>query len=384
MTIPTQTTGDSITRAVAWRAAARALSTRSPRALRSIPRSSTTWVGPRLPQSYVASSAGLFRGELSSGVWTWTDISGSLGLPTASPWRAVTYNPSPTSPCAEEFYGATGDQIFRIRECGSGYVSTLISPAPFEDVHALLWDELVVGTAGGLWSLGHASKDVTSCRASFDKARDKYMTDATKIGLGCRVRELEGGGTCPDSVATASIAKAESRIDLSKKCSDGLVAGLSDSWDGLCRGVANVEDLETCLVSQVDDSAEEALAGYFGASGTTTATSDGSCEESLGKAYGRVLKIGLKAISKCERKIDKDKETNCPNAEVEALIAKQGTKALRKISWSCTDANAVALEARGLPDGCVGVNTVASMHACLMDASGELISALVSPAETEF
>lgn len=248
----------------------------------------------------------------------------------------------------------------------------------------MLWDELVVGTTGGLWSMGHAGRDVTACTGAVDKARDRYFADAMKIGASCRVREMEGGASCPDAASTLALDRSRGRIDLSRKCTDDRVRSLSDSWDGTCRGVSTVDGLESCLVEQIDAGVAEALDGIFGAGGTGPASADGSCEEALGKAYSKIFKTGLKAISKCERLVARDRETSCPNADTEAAIEKLAEKASRKIGRSCSDADAVALEARGLPDGCAGVSTVVALHECLMGAVGDIFDLVAAPAETEF
>jgi hypothetical protein len=340
--------------------------------------------GPTTSPTYVASSAGLFRGELSSGVWTWTDMSAALGLPTSPGWKAVTYNPVPGGGCNEEFYGAVGDQVFRLRECGGVWNAVLVSPTPFENVEVMLWDELVVGTSGGLYSMGHAAKDVTKCRASVRAARDKYLWTAMKANLGCYERAAGQGGSCPDATVDSVVARSLSRLDLGRKCDDETVSALADTWPGHCRGAATVESLEECMVADVDTLVDETLQGYFGPAGAAHATGNGVCEETLGGSFSKVFKVALKAVSKCEKLIESDTETSCPNAQTEASIQKLAFKSFKKLERRCSDADAAALQARGLPDACSGVSTVADLHGCLVESFQATMESLLAPAESSF
>ena len=339
--------------------------------------------GPTSSPTYIASSAGLFRGELVSGTWYWTDISASLGLPTYTDWKAVTWNPAPAAGCTEEFYGAIADEVYRVRDCGAGYVAALVSPTPFEEVHVLLWDELLAGTSSGFWSLGHASRDLTNCRAAFRSARDKYAKDALKIGMACRERGLDDANSCPDATAEAAMLRSLAKVDLGRKCTDDEVQALQDQWAGTCRGAGSVEDLEECLVDDVAFTIDYFLSGLFGPSGTTTVTGDGRCEQRIGRAYAKVMKSAMRATSQCERKIEKDQEVSCPNDSVAATVERALERAGRIVERSCSSADVVALETRGLPDNCSGVSTSAALHDCLADALEESMQALFDPAETE-
>lgn len=328
---------------------------------------------------YVASSAGLFRGD-----GTWTDISGALGLPSGD-WKATTYNPTPPAGCAEEFFGAVGDQVYRIRDCGtSGYVAALISPTPFEEVRVMLWDELIIGGDSSVSSLGHAKKRTIKCRAGFDKARDKYVNAVAKALGSCRNRELDGVTTCPDAQAQAAIDKAAGKLGLAKRCGDDYVVALSDSWASLCTGAGSTEELEACLIESGDAAVDAFAEGHFGPSPTSAVSLGGTCESGMTKTYARVLKTALKSYSKCERSIEKEQETSCPNDAVLSSLDRAARKAAAKLGGSCTDADAVALNARGLPDVCAPVSTVEELAECQMSALSAILDDLLTPEQTEF
>ena len=59
-------------------------------------------------------------------------------------------------------------------------------------------------------------------------------------------------------------------------------------------------------------------------------------------------------------------------------------KAAAKLGGSCTDADAVALNARGLPEVCAPVSTVEELAECQMSALSAILDDLLTPEQTEF
>ena len=340
--------------------------------------------GPTTSPVYVAASGGLFRGELS-GSWIWTDMSTVTSIPTgAAEYKAVTYNPAPGGGCAEEFYAATGDQIYRLRLCGGSWSSTLISPTPFEDVNVLLWDELIAGTSSSLSSLGHARKNITKCRAGFDKVRDTYIRSSAKVWRGCFDASLKSGDSCPSEKAAGKLDKATQKINLSNKCSDDEVAALSQSWPGSCVHAQTVSDLETCLQEDADTLVATQLERQYGTDVSARGGTADKCQKAIGRAYGGLLQQALKQISKCERQVEKNEETECPNASALSRIESAAMRSLSQVSRACSDGDIASLSLLGTGSSCDTATTISEMHLCQTTALQEELESLRTPISDDF
>jgi hypothetical protein len=340
--------------------------------------------GPTTSPVYVAASGGLFRGALI-GTWVWTDMSTVTSIPTGtSEYQAVTYNPTPGGGCAEEFYAATGDQIYRLRLCGGSWSSTLISPTPFEDVNVLLWDELIAGTSSSLSSLGHASRTITKCRAGFDKVRDTYIRSSAKAWRGCFDASLKSGNSCPSAKAAAKLDKATQKIDLSRKCSDDAVTALGASWPGSCVHAQTVSELETCLKEDADTLVASQLERQYGADVAARGGTADKCQKAIGRAYGGLLQQALKQISKCERQIEKDEETECPNASALSSIESAAMRSLSQVSRACSDEDIASLSLLGTGSDCDTATSISEMHICQTTALQEELQSLRTPISDDF
>jgi len=340
--------------------------------------------GPTTSPVYIAASGGLFRGELSVS-WIWTDMSTVTSIPTgAAEYQAVTYNPTPGGGCAEEFYAATGDQIYRLRLCGGTWSSTLISPTPFEDVNVLLWDELIAGTSSSLSSLGHARKNITKCRAGFDKVRDTYIRSTTKVWRGCFDAALSSGDSCPSAKSVAKLDKATQKINLSRKCSDDEVAALGQSWPGSCVHAQTVSDLETCLQEDADTLVASQLERQYGADVAARGGTADKCQKAIGRAYTGLLQQALKQISKCERQVEKNEETECPNASALSRIESAAMRSLSQVSRACSDGDIASLSLLGTGSSCDTATTVSEMHLCQTTALQEELESLRTPISDDF
>jgi hypothetical protein len=341
--------------------------------------------GPITSPVYVATSGGLFRGELIAGLWSWTDMATVVSIPSGTAeYKAVTYNPTPSTGCSEEFYAATGDEVYRIESCGGIWSATLFTPPIHDEIRVLLWDELIVGTSSSLASVGHAPKRITKCRARFDKVRDAYIRSTAKTWRSCFDSALKTGVSCPSSQALGKLEKAQEKIDLGRKCSDDEVTALSDSWPGHCLHSQTVANLETCLQDDADTLVASLLERQYGSDIAARAGVADKCQKAIGRAYGGLNQQALKQLSKCERLIEKDEETQCPNPQAQSAIESAAARALGQVSRACTDSDVAAFGALGSGSTCDTSTSVATLHLCQTNGMEEDLETLRSPANDDF
>lgn len=336
--------------------------------------------GPTTSPVYVAASTGLYRGEYT-GTWTFTELTGSGGsfaiLPDAS-YSAVTYNPSPAL-SDEEFFAATDDEIYRLRRTGAAWTVVLISPAPHEEVNVLLYDALVVGSAGGVSGLGEPSSEQAKCKKAFRNARKKLLAKAVKAYGGCRNRALESFIACPDAEAQADVAAAVAKLDLDGSCTDATVEVLAADWPGVCNDVTTVSELEACLIDQTTDAASAAIAGEYGASNPARVGVAVTCQQTIGKAYGRsYLQKALAATSKCEQKLDKGSVDSCPDDKALAATESAASKAAAMVAGRCSAADITALNSLGFGGSCAGSTTVTLLATCQQSDHDSLVDELTA------
>lgn len=341
--------------------------------------------------TYAASSAGLFRGTLSSGTWTWAELTGSSDpalatLPNnpADEYVAVAVNPSPSG-YDEEFYAATGDQIYRLRLLGTTWTVNLISPSPHEEVRVLLWDDLVVGSNGTVSALGVPTKAQRKCRKAVSKARSNYIGQVLKASVTCRDAYLGGGDSCPDAKAAAAIAKAEAKVALDRRCTDGAVAALDETWYGGCLSVRTVEDLEACLLADLEEATDTMILAEYGAEDPGRVGVAVGCQRAIGRAYGRgYASKAIKAMGVCEGSIDKGRTVDCPDAKAQSKIEKAATKAAARIVSGCSASDLTALDGLGFGGSCSGLGTFTDLSDCQLADHEDALDALLSRPEDAF
>lgn len=349
--------------------------------------------GPTTSPLYVASSAGLFRGELNTGVWSWQELTGSadpqLALLPNNPgdaYKAVAYNPSAPAGWDEEFFAAVSDQVWRVRYLAPAtWQVNLISPSPHEEVRVLLWDDLIVGSADGLASLGEATRDQQGCLAAAGKTRTKHLDKVRKALAKCRDNYVAGGPSCPDAKATAAIDKARAKINLASRCDDTTVAQLASEWTGSCYGAATTAELAACIEADAEAAVDAAIAAEYGAEDPGRVGVAAACQKAIGKEYGKgVLAKSLKALDGCEKARAKAEVVECPDAgTLDELIA-LFLKAADRIAKKCSDADVAALDALGFGGSCSGVANAADLATCLGDEHQDIVEGLLAVPEDEF
>jgi hypothetical protein len=332
---------------------------------------------------YAAADAGLFRGELSGGTWTWAQLDGTLaGLPSGE-YRALAVNPSPT-PYDEELYAASGNSVYRLRNLGGVWSVALVTPPVFDQVYSLLWDDLVVGSSSGLYSVGLPTSDQKVCRQAVRKARFRYLKAGLAALQSCLDRSLASGVTCPDSATQLRLDKAATFFDsLDGKCGDTTVAELRLEWPSSCWNVRTADELEDCLLADAEASAGSIAALEYEAGGTGRGSAS-RCQQTIGKAWGRGFAAGaLTAFDKCNSSLDAGRVDDCPDAATTSQIASLAAKATDKVLAACSDGDVALLGGLGFGGACDGVTTAPNLNACMLEAHTDALSDLLSAPEDD-
>ncbi len=326
---------------------------------------------------YAASSAGLFRGELA-GAWSWSQLDGTLaGLPTGE-YRALAVNPSP-SPYDEELYAAIGSSVYRLRNAAGIWTITLVTPPVFDQVYSLLWDDLVVGSTSGLYSVGLPTAEQKKCRKAVRKVRTRYLKTALGATVACLDASLSSGATCPDATTQAVIAAAALAFgQIDTFCDDVTVEALRIEWPAGCWNVRTAGALEICLEADAEATVESLALTEYGNGGTERASAS-TCQRTIGRAWGRGYATGaLAALDKCITNLDAGRTDDCPDATTSNKISQLAVKATDKVLAACSDGEVATLAGAGFGGVCDTVTTGPDLNACLLDAHDDALGDLLA------
>jgi hypothetical protein len=215
-----------------------------------------------------------------------------------------------------------------------------------------------------LATAAHAG-DPIKCQKEIAKDFSKYVQAKTKALKKCREGIVKGTpNTCPDTTATAKIAKAETKMRVgigkqcggaTKSCTDGDAVALAGiGWtmgtcpnfeNGACTNpITNCNGIADCLACVGEAAVDQAIGLYYdnlvaGEFGTGSAVN--KCQIAIGKNATKFIAAKNKALQKCEDQVLKTTITGpCPDAvKAQPAIDKAQTKMQAGICKACGGAD---------------------------------------------
>lgn len=209
----------------------------------------------------------------------------------------------------------------------------------------------------------YLSKELQSCRKTFNKVVGKYLATGLKELAGCYKKGLAGKGPEPADCAGLSTGDTKGKIAgarskavsaVAAKCDAGMdPAGLGalDACPWPCDSLGASTDpagIITCDLCLADATIEELTRATFGQAGPGLSKDGQKCVSSVAKAAGKHSKTVMKTLAKCHEAVDKMKSVaDCHDPEendAKGKVARSRAKLEGKIEKKCTNSVLAGLD----------------------------------------
>lgn len=214
-----------------------------------------------------------------------------------------------------------------------------------------------------------AGAETTKCQRAIAKASSQFLQARVKALSKCEEGVVKsGGGSCPDSKASASIAKAESKLaaSIGKSCGgdDKICGGVTTNEDtvaslgwpaqcpnferGACENaITDCGGIATCISCIASAASDQAMSLYYDdlALPSTSDKTLNKCQITIGKATSAYLNSASKALQKCwDARLNGKHSGNCfppsgGDSKYAAALAKAETKKVSSICKACGGAD---------------------------------------------
>ncbi len=206
------------------------------------------------------------------------------------------------------------------------------------------------------------------CRKEIRTRLVNYFGATLKAMQQCINRVNMGLATapCPDSEASAAIARAESKIDperMERKCPAEVVAEMV--LGGACSG-ASASELASCLIAEASEATNVLLnIEYAAPAELLTNPEEQKCQALIARRLGDPYAVKrVKLLNRCLDKRDRGDVTSCPDPLSELRIARSRGRAETRIANQCSDELVVQLQGSGGFDGCEEATTLSELITC--------------------